>query len=83
MDATEQVLEVVIIGSRMASLMTAKEPPSTDRQVCVLDRDRSVNGCLASRRTDSAACDDKAQSITSRDMRIAVVPGRRKRHRSH
>lgn len=73
MDATEQSMDVLVIGAGMAGLMAAAQLQRAGRRVLVLDKGRGVGGRLASRRIDGATFDHGAQFITTRDPRFAAV----------
>ena len=73
MDATEQSMDVLVIGAGMAGLMAAAQLKRAGRRVLVLDKGRGVGGRLASRRIDGATFDHGAQFITTRDPRFAAV----------
>lgn len=73
MDATEQSMDVLVIGAGMAGLMAAAQLQRAGRRVLVLDKGRGVGGRLASRRIDGATFDHGAQFITTREPRFAAV----------
>jgi len=80
MDATEQTMDVLVIGAGIAGLIAAAELQRAGRRVLVLDKGRGIGGRLASRRIGGATFDHGAQFITTRDPRFAAVLEQGRQH---
>lgn len=73
MNATEQAVDVLIVGAGMAGLVAAGELQRAGRRVRVLDKGRGVGGRMATRRVGGATFDHGAQFLTARDPRFAAL----------